>query len=148
MVSRESRPQLARDFVLVEAFDGGDFGVFASDGEGDARAYRRAVDKERAGAADAVLAADMGAGKVVRLAQQVSEMRARLDLGAQRAAVDRQADLAHRPAARSTARRRATTCVWRSSGSFMPAEARQFVSRLGIEAFGRAVGDNGGGRRR
>ena len=93
---RESRPQLARDLVVVEAFYGGDFCVLASDGEGDARAYRHAVDEQRAGAADAVLAADMGAGQVVRLAQQVSEMRARLDVGAQHAAVDRQADLGHR----------------------------------------------------
>src|SRR5580693_2479407 len=68
MMSRESRPQLARNLVLVEAFDGGDFGVFASDREGDARAYRHVVDEEGAGAADAVFAADMRAGPVVRLA--------------------------------------------------------------------------------
>jgi hypothetical protein len=61
----------------------------SSDREGDARAYRHVVNEEGAGAADAMLAADMGAGQVVRLAQQISEMRARLDFGAQYAAVDR-----------------------------------------------------------
>ena len=90
-------------FVVVEAFDGGDVGVVASDRKGDAGAYRHAVDEQRAGAADAVLAAEMGAGQVVRLAQQIGEMGARLDVAPAPRAVDRQLILLMR---RSLAARR------------------------------------------
>ena len=66
--------------VVVEAFDGAHARAVAGDREGDARARRRAVDLERAGAAHAVLAAEVGAGEPLALAQEVGEVRARLDL--------------------------------------------------------------------
>jgi hypothetical protein len=45
MMSRERRPQFARDLVLIEALYRGDFGVFTSDSKGDAGAYWHAVDE-------------------------------------------------------------------------------------------------------
>ena len=42
--------------------------------------HRRAVDEDRAGAADAVLAPEMGAGKIQALAQAVGEGQAWLVL--------------------------------------------------------------------
>ncbi len=51
-----------------------------------------AVHQHRAGAADAVLAADVGAGERQLAAQEVDERRARLDLGFVRGAVHRHTD--------------------------------------------------------
>ena len=67
--------------VVVEALDGAHVGAVAGHRVGDARARDLAVDLHRAGAADAVLAADMRAGEQQLLAQEVGEMRARRDLG-------------------------------------------------------------------
>ena len=65
----------------------------------------------RAGAADAVLAADVGAGQQQVLAQEVGEVRARRDLGGDGLAVDGEGDAGHgAPAprrARGARRRRA-----------------------------------------
>ena len=57
-------------------------------GEHQARAHRLAVDQHRAGAADAVLAADLGAGQPELVAQEVGQQRPRLDLDVVGAAVD------------------------------------------------------------
>ena len=54
----------------------------AGDRVGDAGARRLAVDLDGAGAADAMLAAEMRAGQQQMLAQEVGETAARLDLGA------------------------------------------------------------------
>ena len=51
----------------------------------------RAVDLERAGAAHAVLAAEVRSGEPAAFAQEVGEVRARLDLLVQRLAVHRHA---------------------------------------------------------
>ena len=52
------------------------------DGEHQARADGRAVEEDGAGAADAVLAAEMGAGEPDILAERVGEGPPRLDLDA------------------------------------------------------------------
>ena len=57
-------------------------GAVAGDRVGDAGARDLAVDLHRAGAADAVLAADVRAGEQQLLAQEVGEVRARRHLGA------------------------------------------------------------------
>src|SRR5438445_531996 len=49
------------------------------DGEEQAGARAVAVDQHRAGAAHAVLAADMGARESERVAQEIAEQQARLD---------------------------------------------------------------------
>ncbi len=53
-----------------------------------AGAHRGAVDDDGAGAADAVLAADMGAGQPQVVAQAVGERQPRLDLDLDLLAVD------------------------------------------------------------
>ena len=56
--------------------------------EDEAGAHRLAVDQHGAGAADAVLAADVGAGQPQLVAQAVGERQARLDVDADLLAVD------------------------------------------------------------
>ena len=63
--------------IVVEALDGAHVGAVAGHRVGDAGAGDLAVDLDRAGAADAVLAADVGAGEQQLLAQEVGEVRAR-----------------------------------------------------------------------
>ena len=48
--------------------------------EHQAGAHRLAVEEDRAGAADAVLAADVRAGQAELVAQEVAQQQARLDL--------------------------------------------------------------------
>ena len=78
--------------VLGEAFDRADLSAVRLHGEHQARAHRLAVDDHRAGAADAVLAADMGAGLPAILADGVGQRTPRLDGDGVRAAVDGQGD--------------------------------------------------------
>ena len=66
------------NLVLVEAFDRGDLCPFAGNGIGDARARRHAVEQHRAGAADAVFAAEMRAGQIELVADEIGEIGARL----------------------------------------------------------------------
>ena len=54
----------------------------------------QAVEQDRAGAADAVLAAEMRAGEAERVAQEIGERQPHLDLGLVALAVHRQRDLA------------------------------------------------------
>ena len=56
--------------------------------EHQAGAHRLAVDQHGAGAADAVLAADMGAGEPQLVAQAIGQRQARLDVDADLLAVD------------------------------------------------------------
>ena len=81
MLAGKGRAKLGRDLVVIEAFDGGDAGAVAGHGIGDAGARRHAVEQQRAGAANAVLAAEMGAGQIEVVAQEIGEMGARLDGG-------------------------------------------------------------------
>jgi hypothetical protein len=64
VVARERLPQPSHDRVIFIAFDGGDFTAFAGHGEGDARARGLAVNEHRAGAADAVFAAEVRSRQV------------------------------------------------------------------------------------
>ena len=64
-----------------QALDGGDRVVLGGDGEHQARAHRLAVDEDGAGAADAVLAADVGAGEPEVVAQEVRQQPAGRDGG-------------------------------------------------------------------
>ena len=57
-----------------QALDGLDLGAVACAGEHQAAAHDRAVDPHRAGAADAVLAADVRAGEPQVLAQEIDEV--------------------------------------------------------------------------
>src|SRR5204862_2405445 len=73
-------------------FDGGEGMAVRLHGEHDARAHRLAVEEHRAGAAHAVLAADVSAGQVQLVAQEVREQQAGLDLALVGAAVDGDGD--------------------------------------------------------
>ncbi len=92
---------------LRQAFDGADFAAFGLHREHQARAHRLAVEQHRAGAADAVLAADMGSGLAAFVADRVHQRAARIDAHAVAAAVDVEGDLAllAHAAACSSARR-------------------------------------------
>jgi hypothetical protein len=57
---------------------------------------RRAVDQHGAGAANAVLAAEMRAGQAALFAQKVAEMRTRLDRRLNATPVDGESDRRHR----------------------------------------------------
>ena len=81
---------------------------------GDAGAGDLAVDLHRAGAADAVLAADVGAGEQQLLAQEVGQVRAGSHLGGDRLAVDGEGDAGHASSACWMARRTAVACSLRS----------------------------------
>ena len=84
---RESRPPSAKAFadqlhhtVVLEAFDRAHRPAGDRRGERDARAHRFVVDEHRAGAAHAVLAAEMRAGEVQALAQEIGQRHPVLDL--------------------------------------------------------------------
>ena len=79
VLAREGLAQPLHQRIVVEALDGAHVLPVAGDRKGDAGARRLAVDQDRAGAAHAVLAAEMRAGEPAMLAQEVAEVRARLD---------------------------------------------------------------------
>ena len=62
-----------RSVGVRAALDGGDLLAVDADGEEETGPHRLAVDEHRAGAADAVLAADVGAGQPQVVAQRVGE---------------------------------------------------------------------------
>ena len=78
----------------AEAFDRLDAAAIGLHREHQASARAVAVDQHGAGAADAVLAADMGAGEPERVTQEIGEQQPRLHGGPVRRAVDGDADLA------------------------------------------------------
>ena len=84
----ERRLQRRQVVVVRQALDRDDLGAFGLHREHQAGAHRLAVDQHGAGAADAVLAADMGAGQPQMMAQAIGERQARLDLDLDRLAVD------------------------------------------------------------
>ncbi len=65
--------------AVGEPFDGADLPAVGLDREHQAGADRLAVEDDRAGAADAVLAADMRAGLAAVVADRVDQRLARLD---------------------------------------------------------------------
>ena len=71
--------------------------------------------QQRAGAANAVFAAEMRAGQIELIAQEIREVRARVDRLVDRTAVDGETDRGH-AAASAIARRRMVTWICRSAG--------------------------------
>ena len=71
-----------------QAFHGGDAFAVRLHREHQTGAYRLALDQHRAGAADPMLAAHMGAGDVQTIAQEIEQCGARLGLGEAFTAVD------------------------------------------------------------
>ena len=71
-----------------QALDGAELCPVRLDGEQDARAHRLPVHLHRAGAADAVLAPDVGAGQPRLVADEVRQEEARLDSRSYTRAVD------------------------------------------------------------
>jgi hypothetical protein len=78
---------------IGDALDGVDARAVALHGEHQAAAHDHAVDAHRAGAADAVLAADMAAGEGEVLAQEVDQRLACVDGLAHLLAVHRHGDV-------------------------------------------------------
>src|SRR5262249_13801543 len=96
--------------------DGLDTRAIALHREHEAAAHDHAIDAHRAGAAHAVLAADMAAGEAQVLAQEIDQGRARIDALAHLLPVDSDGDvmkaLAHdRPSISSPATRLSNTCA-------------------------------------
>jgi len=82
--------RMQRLAVRRDAFDGEDIVAVGLHREHQARARRIAVEQNRAGAADAVLAAEMGAGELKPLAQKVRQRQAHRHGGFMALAVDGQ----------------------------------------------------------
>src|SRR5258708_3381936 len=86
VLQRGQAARLGRD-----ALDGADLGALDLHGEREAGAAGPAVDLDGAGAADSVLAADMGAGGADHLAEEIRQQHARLRLARNRLAVQGEA---------------------------------------------------------
>src|SRR6185295_14537252 len=128
----------------------------ALDGEREAAAHDHIVETDRAGAAHAVLAADMTAGEPERVAQEIDQRRARLDRLGDGFAVHSEPDVdgahARDPASCAAARRSSTPArcfftapvAWMSSGGSRssaltassieppPSAASAFLARTGV----------------
>src|SRR5216683_309189 len=78
---------------LRQPLDGADLGALRLHRQHDAGPRGLAVEQDRAGAADAVLAARVGPGKAEILAEEVDQQLARLGAPSVHLAVDRQADV-------------------------------------------------------
>ena len=61
-----------------EQFNGTHVAALGLNGERQARAYGSAIDQDRAASANAMLAADVGAGRTERMAEKVTEQHAQL----------------------------------------------------------------------
>ena len=81
--------------AVGDALDGFHREAVGLDREHEAAAHQLALEAHGAGAADAVLAAEMGAGETELLAQEVGQMDAGRDLGLDRLAVHVQPDRGH-----------------------------------------------------
>ena len=80
--------QRAQGFVARQALDGDDAGTFSLHCQHQTGANRGAVDDDRARAASAMLAAEMGSGQAQHLAQAIGEVEARLDIDHDGIAID------------------------------------------------------------
>src|SRR5262245_6720169 len=110
MVLMKRVSQRHHDPVVAEALDRADLASIAGDREGQAGSRRLALDQDRAGAAHPVLAAQMRAGEIASLAQEVGERQPRRHVVDHRLSVHPQADLGHdNPCAKA----RMVIAVWR-----------------------------------
>src|SRR5688572_19384104 len=82
------RLQRRQRVVVGKPLDRDHLGAFRLRGQHQAGAHGVAVDDHRAGAADAVLAADMGTSEPQMMTQAIGERGARLDIDTDRLAVD------------------------------------------------------------
>src|SRR5258706_1851346 len=114
MLAGKGGAKLNGDFIIIQSFDGGDARSVAGDGVGDAGTRRHVVEQQRACPAHAVLAAEMGAGQIKTVAQEISEMGARLRRGLDRARVHGKRDPGHVEAS-AIARRSTTSSMCRST---------------------------------
>src|SRR5258708_10152575 len=99
MLLRESFAQRSHHYVIAKTLYGPDGRAVAAASVRDAGASRNAIDLNRAGTTDAMLAADMRAGQHQPAAQQIGKMLARFRLNLRRLAVhgERDGDSAHGP---------------------------------------------------
>ena len=107
----------------AQALHGLNLGAIGLYGKGQAGSHAVAVHQHRAGATDAVLAADMGSREIDILAEEVDQEKARLDLANMADAVDGYRDrnpvVHHRASSRARAtaasrvRRTTTPARWR-----------------------------------
>lgn len=81
-----------RAVLARKTFDGAQLLALDLEGVGEAGPGGRAVDLDRAGAADAMLAADMGPGEAEAMAQEVDKQHPRLRLALDRFSVQGEAD--------------------------------------------------------
>jgi hypothetical protein len=75
----EGRLQRVEDVAIRQAFHGSQRVAIYLNGQGQARADRVVVEEYRAGAADAVLAPDVGPGQPEVVSEEVAEEQPRLD---------------------------------------------------------------------
>src|SRR5262249_15714434 len=92
MIAERLLQRMQSAAVPRQSFDRGDLDTVGLHREQQAGAHRRAVEQHGAGAAGAVLAADVGAGQPEIGAQEIGEMPARLDLAGEAAAIDVEGD--------------------------------------------------------
>src|SRR5437870_221594 len=78
--------------TLGEAFHSEKLGAVCLHGKHDAGTYRLTAHENRAGAADSVLAAQMGAGEIQLLAQKVRQRHSHLDQALISPPIDRDFD--------------------------------------------------------
>ncbi|MCY1509555.1 hypothetical protein D9M68_439040 [compost metagenome] len=95
MMPVEGDAQVGHDRVVLVALHRDDVGALAGGGKGDARAHRLVVHQHGAGAAHAVLAAKVGAGQAMRVAQVVAQVRPVRTRAGYPAAVDGEFDGLH-----------------------------------------------------
>ncbi len=91
----ERGAQVAHHGVVVVAFDGHHLAARAGAGKGDAGAHGLVVDQHGAGPANPVLAAQVGAGQALCVAQEVAQVGAVRAGAGSGAAIDRQCDGFH-----------------------------------------------------
>src|SRR5262249_49543184 len=142
------RVQLA---VLAEAFDGRDVAALHLHGQLEARLDDFAVDQHRAGAADAGLAAALGAGEVQVVAQEIGQQPACRHFDALRLAVHGAVDavLAHfgapsfssRPNSSATVRRATTRTMSRRNSAEPRASDTGSMSAATMSATSAAMSD-------
>ena len=111
VVLAEGGLQRAQRVFARKALDGDDAAAFSLHRQHQTGADRGAVDDDRARAAGAMLAAEMGAGQPQHLAQAIGEVHARLDLDRDGLAVEPERHPHHALPFRAAARKPRSTSV-------------------------------------